>query len=111
MSLAGFKSQKACQGVYQRGATKWQGERPPDPISPETWANNIVKLNVRDLEGVFKGAIRALAPAGCFGKQVTRMVDATDLEMTARYAGWGPATRQYNVMGKHGRVQAIEVTV
>ena len=61
MPLVGFKAQHVRQGVCPRGAATRQGERTPGPISPETLANNIVKLNVRDLEGVFNGAIRALA--------------------------------------------------
>jgi hypothetical protein len=49
-----------------------------------TLAKNIVKWNLRDLELVFNGAIRALAKAGVFGKQVTGIADGTDLETTER---------------------------
>src|ERR671923_324274 len=70
MRLVGFNAQQVRQGICQRGATKRQGERTPGPISPETLANNIVKLNLRDLESVCNGAIRALAKAGVFGKKV-----------------------------------------
>jgi hypothetical protein len=111
MQLVGFNAQHVHQGVCQRGAAKRQGERPPGPISPETLANNIVKLNLRDLEMVFNGAIRALAKVGLFGKQVTGIVDATDLETTERYEGCGQATRQRKVTDKHGHVHEIEVTV
>src|SRR2546430_385691 len=60
MQLVGFHAQHVRQGMCQRGATTRQGERTPGPISPETLAHNIVKLNLRDLEWVFNGAIRAL---------------------------------------------------
>src|SRR4029434_2894750 len=66
MQLVGFNAHQARQGVCERGAQKRQGERTPGPISPETLANNIVKLNLLDLECVFNGAIRALAEAGVF---------------------------------------------
>lgn len=111
MPLVGFTAQQVRQGVCQRGATTRQGERPPGPSSPETLAHNIVKLNLRDLESLFNGAIRALAQAGFFGKKVTGIVDATDLETTARYAGCGHATRKRKVTDNHGHRHAIEVTV
>jgi Transposase DDE domain len=111
MQLVGFNAQQVRQGLCQRGAAQRQGERTPGPISPETLANNIVKLNLRDLDGLFNGAIRAVAQAGLFGKQVTGIVDATDLETTARYAGCGQATRKRKVTDKHGHVREIEVTV
>jgi hypothetical protein len=64
MQLVGFNAQHVRQGVRQRAAARRQGERTPGPITPETLANNIVKLNLRDLERVFNGTIRALAQAG-----------------------------------------------
>jgi hypothetical protein len=111
MQLVGFNAQHVRQGMCQRGAAKRQGERTPGPISPETLANNIVKWNVRDLESVFNGAIRALAKAGVFAKTVTGIADGTDLETTARYQGCGQVTRTVRIEDKRGRVHAIEVTV
>jgi Transposase DDE domain len=111
MQLVGFNAQHVRQGMCQRGAAKRQGERTPGPISPETLANNIVKLNLRDLERVFNGAIRALAKAGVFAKQVTGIADGTDLETTARYRGCGQVTRKVRIKDKQGREHAIEVTV
>jgi hypothetical protein len=111
MQLVGFNAQHVRQGMCQRGAAKRQGERTPGPISPETVANNIVKLNLRDLERVFNGAIRALAKAGVFDKKVTGMADGTDLETTARDQGCGQVTRKVRIEDKQGRVHEIEVTV
>src|SRR5919108_3646948 len=71
MQLVGFNAQQVRHGVCQRGATARQGERPPGPICPDTLAKNIVKWNLRALELVFNGAIRALAKAGVFGQKVT----------------------------------------
>jgi hypothetical protein len=111
MQLVGFNAQQVRQGICQRGATKRQGERTPGPISPETLANNIVKLNLRDLESLFNGAIHALAKAGVFDKQVTGIADGTDLETTACYRGCGQVTRMVRIEDKQGRMHEIEVTV
>jgi hypothetical protein len=111
MPLVGFNAQQVRHGVCQRGASTRQGARTPGPIGPDTLARNIVKLNLRHLEGLFNGAIRALAQAGLFGKRVTGMVDATDLETTDRDEGCGQATRTRKGTDKHGHVHAIEVTV
>jgi hypothetical protein len=111
MQLVGFNAQQVRQGICQRGATKRQGERLPGPICPDTLAKNITKWNLRDLEAVFNGAIRALAKAGVFGKQVTGIADGTDLETTERYTGCGQVTRMVRIEDKRGKVHAIEVTV
>jgi hypothetical protein len=111
MRLVGFNAQQVRQGICQRGATKRQGERSPGPICPDTLANNIVKWNLRDLERVFNGAIRALAKAGVFGQRVTGIADGTELETTARYTGCGQVTRKVRMEDKRGKVHEIEVTV
>jgi hypothetical protein len=111
MQLVGVKAQQVRQGICQRGAATRQGERTPGPLSPETLANNIVKLNVRDLEWVFNGAIWALATAGVFRKQVTGMADGTDLETTERSTGCGQVTRKVHIEDKWGQRHAIEVPV
>jgi hypothetical protein len=111
MQLVGFNAQQVRQGVCQRGRTKRQGERPPGPICPDTLANNIVQCNLRDLEALFNGVIRALAKTGVFGKRVTGIADGTDLETTERYQGCGQATRKRRIEDKWGRVHEIEVTV
>jgi hypothetical protein len=111
MRWVGFNAQQVRHGVCQRGATTRQGERPRGPICPDTLAKNIVKLNVRELEAVFNGAIRALARAGVFGAQVTGIADGTDLETTERYAGCGQVTRTVRTEDKRGQVHKIDVTV
>jgi len=111
MRLVGFNAQQVRQGICQRGATKRQVERARGPIGPDTLAKNIVKWNLRDLEAVFNGAIRALAKAGVFGAKVTGIADGTDLETTERYRGCGQATRQVQIEDTYGQRHAIEVTV
>jgi Transposase DDE domain len=111
MQLVGFNAQQVRDGVCQRGATKRQAEREPGPICPDTLANNIVKWHLRDLEGVFNGAIRALAKAGAIGPKVTGIIDGTDLETTERYRGCGQVTRTVRIEDTRGKVHEIEVTV
>jgi Transposase DDE domain len=83
MRLVGFKAPQVRQGVCQRGAAKRQGPRTAGPIWPDTVAEPMVPLNVRDLEALFKRIIRALAQRGVLAPQVTGIIDATDLETTA----------------------------
>jgi hypothetical protein len=80
------------------------------PMCPDTLANNIVQLNLRDLEAWFNGTMRALAKAGIFGATATGIVDATDLETTAAYEGCGQVTRTRKITVKRGKVREIEVT-
>jgi hypothetical protein len=111
MQLVGFNAQQVRQGVCQRGTARRQGSRTPGPICPDTLAKQIVKWNLRDLEALFNGAIRALAQAGVFEAKVTGMVDATDLETTQHYTGCGQVTRRVKIEDKRGHVHDIEVTV
>jgi hypothetical protein len=111
MRLVGFNAQQVRQGVCQRGAATRQGPRTAGPICSDTLADNIVKLNLRALETLFNGVIRALAKAGSFGATVTGIVDATDLETTAQYDGCGQVTRKRQITDKRGQVHEIEVTV
>ena len=64
MQLVDFNAQQVRQAICRRGATKRQGESVPGPICPDPLAKNIVKWNLRDLEAVFNGAIRALVNVG-----------------------------------------------
>jgi Transposase DDE domain len=111
MRLVGFNAHQVRHGVCQRGAAHRQGPRTTGPICPEALADNIVKLNLRDLEALFNRVIRALAQAGVFAAKVTGIVDATDLETTAQYEGCGQVTRQRKITDKRGKVHEIEVTV
>jgi hypothetical protein len=111
MRLVGFNAQQVRHGVCQRGAATRQGPRTEGPICPDTLAENIVKLNVRDLEALFNCVIRALAKTKMLGARITGIVDATDLETTAQYGGCGQVTRKRKITDKRGNVHEIEVTV
>src|SRR2546430_8898958 len=111
LRLVGFKARQVRHGVCQRGAAKRPGPRTTGPIGPEALADNIVKLNRRDLEAMFNHVIRALAKAGRCAAKVTGIVEATDLETTAAYEGGGQVTRKRRITDKRGQVHEIEVTV
>ena len=64
------------------------------PLCPDTLAQHIVKLHVRDQDAVLNGAIRPLAKAVIVGQRVKGMADGTDLETTDRYRGCGQVTRR-----------------
>ena len=111
MQLVGFNAQQVRQGICQRGATKRQGERLPGPICPDTLAKNIVKWNLRDLEMVFNGAIRALAKAGVFGARspALRMARIWRRRSATRDVARSPARCASKI--QRGQVHEIEVTV
>ena len=111
MPLVGFNAQQVRNGVCQRGAGKRQGARQPGPMCPETLAKQIVRLNLRELESVFHGAIRALARAGVFEAQVTGIGDGPALETTEPYTGCGQVTRKRRIEDTRGQAHEIEVTV
>jgi hypothetical protein len=70
-----------------------------------------VTLNLRDLEALFNGVIRALVKARVFAAKVTGIVDATDLETTEPDEGCGQVTRTRKITDTRGHVHEIEVTV
>jgi len=107
----GFNAHQVRHGVCQRGAAHRQGPRTRGPICPEALADNIVKLNLRDLEALFHRVIRALAQAGVWAATVTGLVEATDLETTAPYEGGGQVSRTRKITETRGPVHAIEVTI
>jgi hypothetical protein len=111
MRLAGFNAVQIRDGICQRRHEKRQGDKLPGPICPDTLADNIVKLSLGAMEAFLNGVVQDLARAGVFARQVTGILDGTDLETTARYEGCGQATRKRKITDKRGQVREIEVTV
>jgi len=69
MLWVGFKARQIRHGMRPRGVATWQDERQTGPIGPDTLAQNIVTWHVRDLEGMWNGAIPALAKDGVVGEK------------------------------------------
>src|SRR5262245_18017179 len=63
----GCNAQQVRHGVCPRGASTRQRPRTAGPMGPETLANALVPLHLRDLAGWCNGTIRALAKAGLLG--------------------------------------------
>src|SRR5215813_12980078 len=61
MRLVGFNAHQVRHGVCQRGATHRQGPRTTGPIGADALADNVVKLNLRDLAALFNRVIGTLA--------------------------------------------------
>lgn len=111
MRLAGFNAVQMRNGICQRSHEKRQGAKAPGPICPDTLADNIVKLSLSAMEAFLNGVVQDLATSGVLPRQVTGIVDGTDLETTARYEGCGQVTRKRKITDKRGKVHQIEVTV
>jgi hypothetical protein len=69
MLWVGFKAQQIRYGMSPRGVATWHDEREAGPIGPDTPAQNIVTWHVRGPEGMWNGAIRALAKDGIVGER------------------------------------------
>jgi hypothetical protein len=111
MRLAGFNATQVRQGICRRSHEKRKGDKAPGPICPDTLANNIVKLATETMEKFLNGTVQALAKAGVFPKQVTGILDGTDLETTEKYEGCGQVTRKRKIRDKRGKIHQVEVTV
>jgi len=109
--LAGCNAVQRRAGVCRRSHEQRQGEKAPGPMGPDTVANNIVQLSLAAMEACVHGVVQDLATTGVVPRQVTGIVDGTDLETTARYAGCGHGTRKRTSTDTRGTVHQIEVTV
>ena len=107
----GCKTHHVRHGVCQRGAATRHWPRPAGPLCPAALAHTLVQRDVRALEALCNGAIRALAQAGVVQAKVTGMVDGTDLETTAQSEACGQVSRLRKRTDTPGQGRAIEVTV
>ena len=111
MRLVGFNAHQVKNGVCNRGESKRKHKDKTGPITPETLANNLVKIPVRQMENFFNNCIKSLAKAKTFPKKLRVIIDATDIETKPGFAGAGSVTRKEKVVDKMGREKTIEVTV
>lgn len=111
MRLVGFNAHQVKEGVCKRGAWRRKDKDRIGPITPETLANNLIKIPVRQMENFFNNCIKSLAKAGTFPKKVRVVIDATDIETKQDFPGAGSVTREVKTVDKAGRIKTIEVTV
>ena len=110
LRLAGGNAVPRRDGLCQRRHAQRQGAQAPGPLCPDTWADNIVPLSLEAMAACRNGVGQDLAQAKGFARQVTGIVEGTDLETTARSAGCGQATRQRQRTDTRGQGRAIAVT-
>jgi len=108
---AGCNAGQRREGLCRRGHPKRQGDKPPGPLGPDTWAHTIVPWALATLEALLHGGVQDLATAGGGARQGTGLLEGTDLEPTARYEGGGQGTRQRTSTDQRGQVRTRAVTV
>lgn len=111
MRLVGFNAHQVKNGICNRGESKRKYKERTGPIIPQTLANNIVKIPVRQMENFFNNCIKSLAKAKTFPKKLKVIIDSTDIETKAGFPGAGSVTRKEKVIDKRGREKKIDVTV
>ena len=69
-------------------------------------ANFIERISPQEVETFFNNVVNALARFGVFPKELTAIMDGSDLETTEQYEGCGRVRRDKEVNGK-----TVEVTI
>jgi len=111
MRLVGFNAHQVKHGICKRGAWKRKNKDRSGPITPETLANNLVKISVRQAQNFFNNCIKCLAKAKTFPKKLRVIIDATDIETKKGFPGAGSVTREEKIVDKKGQIKTIQVTV
>lgn len=86
MRFLGFNARLLEEGLCQRGkATRAEDKEPPKPIGTQMLSNFTERFSGSEIEALFNAIIRALAKFGSFGNRITAIIDASDLETTAKF--------------------------
>ena len=111
MRLVGFNAHQVKNGICRRGESRRKNNNRMGAITPETLANNLVKIPIRQVENFFNNCIKSLARAKTFPQKLSAIIDATDIETKKEFPGAGSVTRRKEIVDKWGRIKTIEVTV
>jgi hypothetical protein len=111
MRLVGFNAHQVKNGICKRGAWRRKNKDRIGPITPETLANNLIKIAVKQGENFFNNCIKSLAGAKTFPRKLRAVIDATDIETKKDFPGAGSVTREKQIVDKCGKIRTIEVTV
>ena len=106
MRLLGFNAHILENGLCRRGEHARKNCEPPKPFSPQMLANFIERISPQEVETFFNNVVNALARFGVFPKELTAIMDGSDLETTEQYEGCGRVRRDKEVNGK-----TVEVTI
>ncbi|MCK4825072.1 transposase [bacterium] len=111
MRLVGFNAHQVKNGICKRGLWRCKNKDRIGPITPQTLANNLVKIPIRQMENFFNNCIKNLARAEIFPRKLRVIIDATDIETKKDFPGAGSVTRSKKIVDKTGENKTIEITV
>jgi len=113
MKLVGFNAHQIKNGVCRRGEWKRKkgSSKKSTPICDDTLARNIVKISPAVIEKFFNGVISCLAKCRVFPKEISVIIDSSDIQTTQNYKGCGSVTRTKTIRDKKGNKHKIEITV
>lgn len=112
MKVLGFNARWSEQGLCNRSHEKRHPDKEPArPFSAQMVANFLGDLMIRESMDFFNQAIRCLARFGAFPREVTLVLDGTDIETTDKCLGAGRTTRTKEQRDRQGRIHCVEVTV
>ena len=101
MRLLGLKAHMLDNGLCRRGEHKRKDCEPPKPFSPQMLANFIERISPQEIEAFFNKVVNTLARFGAFPKEITAILDGSDLETTEKYEGCGRVRRDKEINGKN----------
>ena len=114
MRLIGFNGKDVPEGTSERGVSK--RKTTPEirgPLCPDSIAGSIGAITATALEKFFNGVIRILAARSFFPKNVHALLDASEIESTARCTGCGRVAKEKapSLRLRKGRMRKVMETV
>lgn len=114
MRLIGFNGRQVREGTSERGLKK--RKTAPEirgPLCPDSIAGYIGAITAPALEKFFNGVIRILAARSFFPKNVHALLDASEIESTARCTGCGRVAKEKapSLRLRPGRMRKVVETV
>jgi hypothetical protein len=92
MTLIGFNATQIAAGLTRRGDDKRQSKPKRGPLSPQCLAQNICKLPVAQLAGLFNGVVRQIVASGLLEGDLLVALDGSKVLTTEHYQGRGCLT-------------------
>ena len=89
MTLIGFNATQIAEGYSRRGDDQRRTRPKRGPLSPQCLAQNICKLPVAQLAGLFNGVVRQIVVSGLLEGEVLVALDGSKVLTTEHYPGRG----------------------
>ncbi len=100
MTLIGFNAHQVANGLTQRGNDKRTKRPKQGPLSPQCLAQNLSKLTIEQMEGLFDGVVRVLVGVVGLAGDLTVALDGSKVPTTEKYTGRGCLTVIHKVKEK-----------